>query len=133
MRNLERSLRFYSKVMGMQVSLRGEMKHGGKYVHLKNVGSTQRLELNYYPLKNMFYERFRSGSELDHLAFWVKDVDQKYEELLTKGARAAVRPFEEGRYKLAFLKDPDGIWIELIGRNRPINQRQRKRKEKITD
>lgn len=101
--------------MGMQAILKGEMRHGGKYVHLRSAGSTQRLELNYYPVKNMFYERFRSGSELDHIAFWVKDVDRKHRELLAKGAKDAVRPFREGRYKLAFLKDPDGIWIELIG------------------
>ncbi len=94
------------------------MKHGGIFIHLKSPKTPQRLELNYYPPGNKFHEKFKQGSELDHLAFWVKDVDGKYAELISKGARKAVEPFKEGRYKLAFLKDPDGIWIELIGFDR---------------
>lgn len=122
-RNLQRALRFYTRVMGMKPHLKGRMAHGGVWVELKSPGSTQRLELNYYPRGSKFYERFHGGSELDHLAFWVGDVDKKYDELLAGGARRAVDPFPEGKYRFAFVKDPDGIWIELIGRGR------RKKKE----
>jgi catechol 2,3-dioxygenase-like lactoylglutathione lyase family enzyme len=45
----------------------------------------------------------------------VKDVNKTYKKLLAKGAKKAVEPFSEGKYRLAFVKDPDGIWIELIG------------------
>jgi lactoylglutathione lyase len=115
-RDLQRSVRFYTRVMGMKLNLKGRMDHGGVWVELKSHGSTQRLELNYYPPGSKFYEKFRTGSELDHLAFWVKDVDRKFERLLEKGARRAVEPFSQGKYRFAFVKDPDGIWIELIGR-----------------
>jgi catechol 2,3-dioxygenase-like lactoylglutathione lyase family enzyme len=76
------------------------------------------LELNYYPRRTKYYERFKNGSELDHLAFWERDVNRRYEELLASGATRAVEPFSEGGYRLAFVKDPDGIWIELLGKDR---------------
>jgi catechol 2,3-dioxygenase-like lactoylglutathione lyase family enzyme len=101
--------------MGMKKLITDTMEHGGVYVHLKSRHSTQRLELNYYPPKNKFFEKYHRGSELDHLAFWTKDVDRDYHRLLSKGAEKTLKPFSEGRYRLAFVKDPDGIWIELIG------------------
>ncbi len=102
----------------MKPKLKGKMDHGGIWVELKSPGSSQRLELNYYPPTSKFHEKFKTGSELDHLAFWVNDVDRKFEELIKKGAKKAVKPFPQGRYRFAFVKDPDGIWIELIGRER---------------
>ena len=101
--------------MGMNEILRGRMKQGGVFVHLKSPRSSQRLELNYYPVKTKFHEEFRQGSELDHLVFWVKNVEKHYAKLVARGVAEAVKPFREGRYELAFIKDPDGIWIELIG------------------
>lgn len=87
-------------------------------MELKSPHSSQRLELNYYPRGTKYYDKFKTGSELDHLAFWVKDVDTRYAELLKKGAKKGIAPFQQGRYRFAFVKDPDGIWIELIGRGR---------------
>ncbi len=78
--------------------------------------STQRLELNYYLPGTKYHENFKSGSEMDHLAFWVKDIESEHKQLLKKGAKKAIEPFAQGKYRFAFLKDPDGIWIELIGR-----------------
>ena len=100
----------------MKEILRGKMDHGGIYVHLKSPKSSQRLELNYYPRGTKFHHLFQSGSELDHLAFWVHDVEKTYRTVLAKGGRKAVPPFHEGAYTLAFVKDPDGCWIELIGK-----------------
>ena len=77
-RNMNRSLRFYTRVLGMKVVHRGAMLHGGIFVHLKQPGSAQRLELNCYPSKNRFYEKYRPGTEMDHLGFWVDDVDRTY-------------------------------------------------------
>lgn len=126
-RNLQRALRFYRDLMGMKQVLKGRMDHGGIYVHLKSPHSAQRLELNYYPPGNKFHEQFRAGSELDHLAFWVMDVDRNYRALLAKGAKRAVEPFSQGKYRLAFVKDPDNIWIELIGIDKHAKIRKRQR------
>ncbi len=113
-RDLDRSLTFY-KALGMKVVLRGTMKHGGVYVHLKSPGSPQILELNYYPNRNRYYEPYRKGSELDHLGFWVRDVDACLDFLNGAGAKTVVEPWSEGRHRLAFVEDPDGITIELLG------------------
>ena len=117
-RDLRRSLAFYTKVMRLKKVLRGRMKAGGVFVQLKDPRSRQVLELNYYPPGAKYHERFRSGSELDHLAFWERDVDGKYEQVLANGGAKAIEPFSEGGCRLAFVKDPDGIWIELLGKER---------------
>jgi lactoylglutathione lyase len=115
-RNLKRSIEFYTKTMGMKEIRRGKMQAGGTFVQLGSMGSPQILELNYYPLGKRFYEEYVQGSELDHLAFWCDDVRKSYEKLLADGAASAVEPWDENGYTLAFVKDPDGIWIELIGK-----------------
>ena len=115
-RDLERSLQFYRKVMGMKVTRRGKMSHGGVWVELRSPGSEQRLELNWYPAESKFFAPYRKGEELDHLAFRVADVPGMFRELVEKGARPQVEPFREDRYAFAFVSDPDGIWIELLGR-----------------
>jgi len=112
-RDLDRSLDFYTKVMGMKVLHKGEMAHGGKYVHLESPGSKQRLELNWYPKDSTFYTEYKNGDELDHLAFLCYDVEGMYGDLLSRGCTSAVEPFIEQGFPLAFVKDPDGIWIEL--------------------
>lgn len=118
-RDLDRSISFYRRVMGMRVSRRGTMRHGGVWVELKSAASHQRLELNWYPPESKFHTRYRKGEELDHLAFRVTDVASTFRELVAAGARPEVEPFREERYEFAFVSDPDGIWIELIGRTKP--------------
>jgi lactoylglutathione lyase len=113
-RDLERSLAFYRDVLGMRVIGGGTMPHGGKYVHLRTPRSAQRLELNWYPPRTRFYTRYRAGDELDHLAFVVPDVKAAYRELRRKGATVAVGP-KEAEGTEVYVKDPDGIWLELLG------------------
>lgn len=115
-RGLKRSIEFYTKTMGMKEVQRGRMRAGGTYVQLKSGGSAQALELNYYPPGKRFCEEYAEGSELDHLAFWCEDVRRSYEKVLAGGATSAVGPWDEGDCALAFVRDPDGVWIELIGK-----------------
>lgn len=112
-RDLDRSLDFYTKVMGMKVLFKGEMTHGGRFIHLESPGSEQRLELNWYPKGSRFYSEYMRGDELDHLAFLCHDVEGIYKELLSKGCTSAVEPFLEQGFSLAFVYDPDGVCIEL--------------------
>jgi catechol 2,3-dioxygenase-like lactoylglutathione lyase family enzyme len=102
--------------MGMQETQRGKMRAGGIFIQLKSKRSEQRLELNYYPPGKKYYEDYVDGSELDHLAFWCKDVRRDYEKALEGGATSAIGPWDESGYTLAFVRDPDGVWIELIGK-----------------
>jgi lactoylglutathione lyase len=107
--NLERSIEFYRKALGMKLLFKTSIKEtGGRVAWLTTRGSRQVLELNSYPKK---YRRGgRSG--LDHLAFEVKDASYAY-KTLAKGKRKAMPPFKEGAWLLAYVKDPDGNWIEL--------------------
>jgi len=125
-RNLRRSIEFYTTTMGMKQVQRGRMRAGGIFVQLKSKDSQQVLELNYYPPGKKFYEEYVEGSELDHLAFWCKDVRRSYEKVLAGGATSTVEPWDEGGYTLAFVRDPDGIWIELIGKKVKLAPQKRK-------
>lgn len=125
-RDLKRSIEFYTKTMGMKELHRGKMQAGGIFVELKSEESPQILELNYYPPGTRFHEEYVEGSELDHLAFWCNDVRKSYEKVLAGGATSAVEPWDENGYTLAFVRDPDGIWIELIGKTvKPTTTKKR--------
>ena len=113
-RDLDRSLAFYRDVLGMKVIAKGTMPHGGRYVHLRTPRSPQRLELNWYPKTSRFHAPYRPGEELDHLAFVVDDVRTAFKELVAHGATVAVDPAHSKDTEV-YVKDPDGIWIELLG------------------
>lgn len=113
-RDLKKSLNFYRKVWGMRVTRRGSMPHGGKYVGLRSPGSSQELELNWYPKRSKFYTKYRRGDELDHLAFGVGNVDAALQKLIKKGVEVAVSPSKAKGVTEVYVKDPDGIWIELL-------------------
>jgi lactoylglutathione lyase len=113
-RDLQRSLEFYAKVIGMKVVHRGTMPHGGKFVQPKGALSPQVLELNWYSEGSRFYWEYQTGEELDHLAFIVDDPKKVYAELIKNGATSAVSP-KESKGTEIYVKDPDGVWIELLG------------------
>ncbi len=125
-RDLKRSIKFYAETMEMKEVDRGEMKDGGIYVQLKSENETQKLELNYYPPGKKYWEEYVEGSELDHLAFQCEDVRASYKKLLAGGGVSAIEPWDEGNSTLAFVRDPDGVWIELIGRRKEFSEKRRR-------
>ena len=112
-RDLKRSVEFYTKAFGMKVVNKGTMPHGGKFVQLRGNGSEQTLELNWYPPGSKFFTEYVTSEEMDHIAFVVKDAAKAYKELISKGAKSAVSP-KESKGTEVYVKDPDGIWIELL-------------------
>ena len=114
--DLKRSIKFYTRAMGLKVSHRGHMHHGGQFVNLVDKVTGQHVELNWYPKRSKFYKPYRSGEELDHIGFQVEDARESFSELVSEGARPAVKPFYDGGWWMGFVQDPDGIWIELISR-----------------
>jgi len=116
-KNLEESIKFYKEVLGFRVVLKGKMTtHEGTYVHMRTPTGKQILELNYYPETSKFYEEYVNGSELDHLGLYVSNAREQYKRLIEHGCESAVEPFNQGSWVLAFVKDPNDIWLELIGR-----------------
>src|SRR2546427_12987885 len=68
-RDLDRSIAFYTTVLGMRVTWRMKIREtGGEIAVLKSPHGSQRLELNWYPPRGR-YRAYRRGGELDPLAF----------------------------------------------------------------
>jgi len=124
-RELDRSLALYSGFFGLREVRRGDnAPHGGgTYVLLVDPISGQRLELNWYPPASPHDAPYVPGEGLDHVAFRVEDVDATVRALVARGlevARIAPDLAEpdrdravQGWFKVAYVKDPDGNWIEL--------------------
>ncbi len=112
--DLDRSVRFYTGTLGLRERKRGRMSHGGLWVSLEDPETHQLLELNWYPPDSPYATPYSVGEGLDHLAFDVKDARATIRELLAMGAERAVEPWlEEGRYWIGYVKDPDGLWLEI--------------------
>jgi len=112
-RNLPRSLTFYRR-MGFRVHRRGRMGHGGQWVHLAFPGAEQRVELNYYPPTNRFYEPLRRGTEFDHFGFRVSNVEA-WEAQLRRRRLPIVARIREPFENIVYTRDPDGNWLEFFG------------------
>lgn len=115
-RDLDRSLAFYLG-LGFRIRNRGAMPHGGLWVHLTRPRSPLRLELNYYPEGNRFRTPYRPGTEMDHLGFYTTDVPG-WVRVARRLGGAVVARLREGRMELAYVTDPDGIWLEFFGPKR---------------
>ncbi|MHB1434515.1 MAG: VOC family protein [Thermoplasmata archaeon] len=109
-RDLERARTFYTRGLGLTVGPTGRMASGGIWQWLNDPESGATLELNYYP----DHPPYREGDELDHLGFRVRGMDELIAKLTGLGARVRIPPFREGALRIAFLSDPDGVWIELL-------------------
>ncbi|MCI4328058.1 MAG: VOC family protein [Thermoplasmata archaeon] len=122
-RQLARSLAFYTK-FGFRVVARGTMQHGGEWVQMRYPGSHHRIELNFYPKGNRFYEPFRVGTEFDHFGFYAPDPLAWKRKALKAGGKLAVE-FIEGKMRLVQIRDPDGNWLEAFGPAKPRRARRR--------
>jgi catechol 2,3-dioxygenase-like lactoylglutathione lyase family enzyme len=112
-RNLAKSLRFY-RSLGFRLHRRGKMEHGGTWVQLTFPGAAQRIELNYYPPGNRYFEPIRRGTEFDHFGFVVSNVEAWEAELRRRKFPITAR-IREAHENIVYTKDPDGNWIEFCG------------------
>lgn len=117
-KNMDKSIRFYTEVMGMKVAEKREKTEPtkGEVATLKSPNSNQLLELNYYEKKSQFYAPYLNGEDLDHLAFDVENLESCISDLKRKGIEIIVEPYQIDEWREAFIKDPNGIWIELLQR-----------------
>ena len=109
-KDMNRSIKFYTEALRMEMLDRHLIREtGGEVAALKSKDSPQLLELNWYP-----ESRYHEGSELDHLAFEVEDVNDQIGKLTKMGAQVARETEVRSKYIVGFLKDPNGIWLELF-------------------
>ena len=71
------------------------------------------LELTY----NWDLEEYKGGRNFGHLAFSVNNIYEKCQSLMDNGVTIN-RPPRDGY--MAFIKSPDGISIELLQKNKPL-------------
>ncbi len=122
--DLDKSLRFYTELFGLKEVRRGDMStYGGgrgRWVLLRDEQTGQQLELNWYPKGSPYAVPYVPGEGLDHIGFEVDNVEEKFEEFLTKGVRPTdIDPWASEGWQ-AYVEDPDGNWIELTQRTAPV-------------
>ena len=120
-KNMEESLKFYTEVLGMIITepVQKTTPTKGSVVTLKSPTSEQVLELNHYEEDSPFNSEYVNGEDLDHIAFDVRDLEATVKELKGRGVEVVVEPYAIGSeigWKEAYIKDPNGIWIELLER-----------------
>jgi lactoylglutathione lyase len=113
--DLERSLRFYTEVLGMGLLRRKDYPEGRFTLAFVGYGSereTTVLELTH----NWDTDRYELGSAYGHIAIGVQDIVATCDAIAAAGGRV-VRPpgpVKHGTTVIAFVEDPDGYRIELI-------------------
>jgi lactoylglutathione lyase len=112
--SLERSIDFYTNILGMKVSGRSKIEQTkGETVGLQTEKDGFTLELNYYEKNSPYNTKYVVGEGLDHLAFKVDDLDKALEEAKKAGHRTFLQMKADGGC-WAYIEDPDGNWIELF-------------------
>jgi lactoylglutathione lyase len=112
--NLQRSIDFYTKVLGMTVIGQQKIKETkGATVGLQSEKDGFVLELNYYEEDSPYNAKYAAGEGLDHLGFKVDSLDKALEEARQAG-HPPVLELKINGGQLAYVEDPDGIWIELF-------------------
>ncbi|MDL1860926.1 lactoylglutathione lyase [Betaproteobacteria bacterium PRO7] len=113
--DLQRSIDFYTKVMGMKVlrtTDRPEQKYTLAFVGYGDESEGAVLELTY----NYGVDRYELGNAFGHIAIAVDDARAACERIRAAGGTVTreAGPVKGGSTVIAFVQDPDGYKIELI-------------------
>lgn len=114
-KDMDESIRFYRDVMGLELQRRREIpENKAEIAFLGDNESGAQLELTCWKEK----EDWNPGDELDHLAFAVPDMDEAMKWFREHKVEIAREPYSLGgsTTRIAFVKDPNGIWLEIIER-----------------
>ena len=117
--NLERSVKFYTGVLGMKVlrsTDRPEQKYSLTFVGYDAEERASVLELTY----NYGVDKYELGSAFGHIALEMRDVAKACESVRAKGGKVTreAGPVKGGTTVIAFVEDPDGYKIEFVQRRR---------------
>ena len=116
--DLERSLAFYTGLLGLEFERRRKIpENRAEIAFVRDPDSGARIELTCWEGKPTFV----AGEQLDHLAFEVADLDAFLTQAKAQGVRIAKEPYSlaGGSSRIAFVLDPDDVWIELLERSNP--------------
>ena len=113
--DLDRSLRFYTEVLGMRLLRRKDYPEGKFTLAFVGYGDESEaavIELTY----NWGVHGYDLGNAFGHIAVGVPHIYEACEEIKRRGGNV-VRdpgPMKHGGTLIAFVEDPDGYRIELI-------------------
>ena len=115
--NLDRSINFYTEVLGMKL-LRQKDYPDGKFT-LAFIGYGDESENTVIELThNWDTDQYDLGNGYGHIAIEVDDVYKAADDIKQRGGKIIrdAGPMNAGTTIIAFVEDPDGYPIELIGR-----------------
>ncbi len=116
--DLQRSIDFYTKLLGMKELRRRDVPDGKYTLGFVGYGDEDNnavIELTY----NYGVKEYDQGTAFGHLAIGVPDVKAACEKVRAGGGRVTREPgpLKFGTTMIAFIEDPDGYKIELIERS----------------
>ena len=116
--NLDRSIAFYTEIMGMKLLRQKDYPKGeftNAFLGYGDESEQAALELTY----NWGVESYNMGTGFGHIALEVDDVYEATAQIKAKGGKIIrdAGPMNAGTRIVAFVEDPDGYQIELIGKS----------------
>lgn len=114
--DLQRSIDFYTQVLGMKLLRRKDYPEGEFTLAFLGYGEESEhtvIELTY----NWGVAQYELGSGYGHIAIEVDDVYEATQRIRDQGGKILrdAGPMNAGSTIIAFVEDPDGYPIELIG------------------
>ncbi|TAK49550.1 MAG: lactoylglutathione lyase [Betaproteobacteria bacterium] len=118
--NLERSVKFYTQVLGMKLlrtTERPEQKYSLAFVGYGTEDRNAVLELTY----NHGVAQYDLGTAFGHIAIEVPDATAACNAVRARGGAVTreAGPVKGGTTVIAFVTDPDGYKIEFIEHQQP--------------
>lgn len=115
--DLDRTIRFYTEVIGLQEVRRHTSPRGSQLVFLKAPGSEELIEICKFDESGPVIV----GPDLTHLAFEVADIEAFARHAAAKGHPLSEQPLNAGGGSMiAFIDAPEGYEVELIQRGLEI-------------
>jgi lactoylglutathione lyase len=112
-KDMNESVDFYTNLLGMKLQRRYKIAQTrGEFAVLSSENQDFYLELNWYEKDSPYYVDYTVGEALDHLAFQVNDLELALKEASEKGYQT-VAEVKTSDNRWAYIRDPNGIWIEL--------------------
>lgn len=114
--DLQKSKYFYSTLLGMQLLREQDYPEGEFTLAFMGYGDEAYntvIELTH----NWGTDSYELGNAFGHLAIEVDDVYEAVEKIRTQGGKIIreAGPMKHGSTVIAFVEDPDGYKIELLG------------------
>jgi lactoylglutathione lyase len=109
--DLDKTVAFYEKVFGLQVTRRHESPRGSKLVFLAVPNSEEEIEITYFPGSG----NVEVQEDLMHLAFEVNSMDEFADHLDQVGYSFSDGPTKSSSGSVfAFVDAPEGYEVEVI-------------------